>query len=184
MCRYLLVSFLGVITPLSHFYYCWVKTCYSISHFYFFFWCQHIEPYGAGRPEQNDCSEKKINPSDSYSSEKVGSGIRSTSSFCCRSPDYGTKEIKTIYVDCKFFPDILLLEYCNLFFLNANLTTLQMVHVKGKLPVGSYFIALGFEKATFHRFWSGPVSKIFFFKIRLIRHVCFENLCAWLLANL
>ncbi|XP_044461680.1 katanin p80 WD40 repeat-containing subunit B1 homolog KTN80.2-like isoform X2 [Mangifera indica] len=59
----------------------------------------HIEPYGAGRPEQNDCSEKKINPSDSYSSEKVGSGIRSTSSFCCRSPDYGTKEIKTIYVD-------------------------------------------------------------------------------------
>ncbi|XP_031248266.1 katanin p80 WD40 repeat-containing subunit B1 homolog isoform X3 [Pistacia vera] len=59
----------------------------------------HIEPYGPGVPEQNDCTEKKINSPGTHSSEKVGSGIRSTSSLRCRSPDYDTKGIKTIYVD-------------------------------------------------------------------------------------
>ncbi|XP_044496781.1 katanin p80 WD40 repeat-containing subunit B1 homolog KTN80.2-like isoform X2 [Mangifera indica] len=59
----------------------------------------HIEPYGSGVPDQNDYTEKKINPLGTHSLGKVGTGIRSTSSLCCRSPDYDTKEIKTIYVD-------------------------------------------------------------------------------------
>lgn len=54
----------------------------------------HIEPYGAGfGPAQYDCVEKKES-----SSEKVGN--KSTSVLCNTSPDYESKEIKNIYIDC------------------------------------------------------------------------------------
>ena len=58
---------------------------------------QHIEPYG-----RNDRAEKKFNLEGSYSSEKSGSGMRSTLGSRPLSPDYETKEIKNIYVDSKF----------------------------------------------------------------------------------
>ncbi|XP_012449464.1 katanin p80 WD40 repeat-containing subunit B1 homolog KTN80.1 isoform X1 [Gossypium raimondii] len=54
----------------------------------------HIEPYG-----RNDHSEKKFNLEGSYSSEKAGSGMRSTLGSRPLSLDYETKEIKNIYVD-------------------------------------------------------------------------------------
>ncbi|XVE87972.1 hypothetical protein DITRI_Ditri19aG0030900 [Diplodiscus trichospermus] len=54
----------------------------------------HIEPYG-----QNDHAEKKFNLEGSYSSEKAGSGMRSTLGSWPLSPDYETNEIKNIYVD-------------------------------------------------------------------------------------
>lgn len=66
-------------------------------------WYQHIEPYGAAVPEQKDCTEKICNPLEKRTSEKLGSGLRSSSGLRCESPDYDVKEIKTIYVDCKFF---------------------------------------------------------------------------------
>ncbi|KAJ4703409.1 Katanin p80 WD40 repeat-containing subunit B1-like [Melia azedarach] len=59
----------------------------------------HIQPYGAGVPEQSICTENKYNTQGSLSSEKIRSGVRSTSSFRSTSPDCETKEIKTIYVD-------------------------------------------------------------------------------------
>ncbi|KAL5579351.1 hypothetical protein UlMin_011793 [Ulmus minor] len=55
-----------------------------------------IEPYGDG--SQNDCMEQKFDLKLKESSEKLGSGGR-TSSLRCRSPDYDTKDIKNIYVD-------------------------------------------------------------------------------------
>ncbi|XP_062161285.1 katanin p80 WD40 repeat-containing subunit B1 homolog KTN80.1-like isoform X2 [Alnus glutinosa] len=61
-----------------------------------------IEPYGANSThDQNDCTEQKtnLNSQGSQSSEKVGSGIRSTLDLRRMSPDYETKEIKNIYVD-------------------------------------------------------------------------------------
>ncbi|XP_022720507.1 katanin p80 WD40 repeat-containing subunit B1 homolog isoform X2 [Durio zibethinus] len=54
----------------------------------------HIEPYG-----RNDRTEKKFNLEGSYSSEKTGSGMRSSLGSRPVSPDYETKEIKNIYVD-------------------------------------------------------------------------------------
>ncbi|XWS18331.1 hypothetical protein CRYUN_Cryun32bG0034800 [Craigia yunnanensis] len=54
----------------------------------------HIEPYG-----RNDSAEKKFNLEGSYSSEKAGSGMRSTLGSRPLSPEYDTKEIKNIYVD-------------------------------------------------------------------------------------
>ena len=64
---------------------------------------QHIKPYG-----QNDRAEKKFNLEGSYSSEKAGSGMRSTLGSRPLSPDYETKEIKNIYVDSKFSFQLLL----------------------------------------------------------------------------
>ncbi|KAE7995606.1 hypothetical protein FH972_000382 [Carpinus fangiana] len=61
-----------------------------------------IEPYGANSAhDQNDCTDQEtnLNSQGSHASEKVGSGIRSTSGLRCASPDYETKEIKNIYVD-------------------------------------------------------------------------------------
>lgn len=67
------------------------------------FLCQLIEPYGTGSiPVQSDRAELKYNLKLQGSSEKVGSGMR-TSSLRSMSPDYDTKEIKNIYMDCKFF---------------------------------------------------------------------------------
>ncbi|XVF40561.1 hypothetical protein PTKIN_Ptkin01aG0123500 [Pterospermum kingtungense] len=55
----------------------------------------HVEPYGRG-----DCIEKKFNLDGRYSSEKAGSGLRSSLGSRSLSPDYDeTKEIKNIYVD-------------------------------------------------------------------------------------
>ncbi|XVF27694.1 hypothetical protein REPUB_Repub14bG0131000 [Reevesia pubescens] len=54
----------------------------------------HIEPYG-----RNDGAEKKFNLEGSYSSEKAGSGMRSSLGSWPLSPDYEAKEIKNIYVD-------------------------------------------------------------------------------------
>ncbi|XVF87552.1 hypothetical protein PTKIN_Ptkin18bG0129600 [Pterospermum kingtungense] len=54
----------------------------------------HIEPYG-----RNGCAEKKFSLEGSYSSEKSGSGLRSTRGSRPPLPDYETKEIKNIYVD-------------------------------------------------------------------------------------
>ncbi|KAH9748523.1 Katanin p80 WD40 repeat-containing subunit B1 [Citrus sinensis] len=61
----------------------------------------HVEPYGVGAPEpdQSICTEVKFNPPGSHSLEKVGIIGRSTSGFRSTSPDYETKDIKTIYVD-------------------------------------------------------------------------------------
>ncbi|KAG6696697.1 hypothetical protein I3843_09G156000 [Carya illinoinensis] len=59
-----------------------------------------IEPYSTNSiPEQNDSTQKiNLNFHRSHSSEKVGSGIRSTSALLC-SPDYETQGIKNIYMD-------------------------------------------------------------------------------------
>lgn len=65
---------------------------------------QLIEPYSTNSiPQQNDSTEQKINLNfhESHSSEKAGSGIRSTSALRCISPDYETQGIKNIYMDCK-----------------------------------------------------------------------------------
>ncbi|RVW46354.1 Katanin p80 WD40 repeat-containing subunit B1-like [Vitis vinifera] len=61
-----------------------------------------IEPYGSGLlSKKNGCVERKFDLQESHSVEKVGSSVRSTSGFRSMSPDYDTKEIKNIYVDCK-----------------------------------------------------------------------------------
>ncbi|XP_057499371.1 katanin p80 WD40 repeat-containing subunit B1 homolog KTN80.2-like isoform X1 [Actinidia eriantha] len=58
-----------------------------------------IEPYGVGVvPEQNSRSKQKYDLQESPL-VKVGSHRRTTSSLRCPSPDYETKDIKTIYVD-------------------------------------------------------------------------------------
>ncbi|PSS24671.1 Katanin p80 WD40 repeat-containing subunit like [Actinidia chinensis var. chinensis] len=58
-----------------------------------------IEPYGVGVvPEQNSRSKQKYDLQESPL-VKVGGHRRTTSSLRCPSPDYETKEIKTIYVD-------------------------------------------------------------------------------------
>ncbi|GFZ03103.1 transducin/WD40 repeat-like superfamily protein [Actinidia rufa] len=58
-----------------------------------------IEPYGVGVvPEQNIRSKQKYDLQESPL-VKVGSHRRTASSLRCPSPDYETKEIKTIYVD-------------------------------------------------------------------------------------
>ncbi|XP_057963211.1 katanin p80 WD40 repeat-containing subunit B1 homolog KTN80.2-like isoform X2 [Malania oleifera] len=59
-----------------------------------------IEPYGAGLvPEQiYSNKEHKFNIRENQSSEKVGSGLRSTG-LQCRSPEHESKDIKNIYVD-------------------------------------------------------------------------------------
>lgn len=68
-----------------------------------YFICQLIEPYGTDlTPVQSDRTELKYNLELQGSSEKVGSGTR-TSSLRSMSRDYDTKEIKNIYMDCKFF---------------------------------------------------------------------------------
>ncbi|XVF25869.1 hypothetical protein REPUB_Repub13aG0251000 [Reevesia pubescens] len=54
----------------------------------------HIAPFG-----RNDQAEKNFNLEGSYSSEKAGSGMRSTLGSQPLSPDDETKEIKNIYVD-------------------------------------------------------------------------------------
>lgn len=65
---------------------------------------QQIEPYGSGLvSKKNSCVERKFHLQESHSVEKEGSSIRSTSGFRSMSPDYDTKEIKNIYVDCKLF---------------------------------------------------------------------------------
>ena len=76
----------------------------QLSQFKLYSLWQLIEPYGStSRPEQNDNTEQKINLNfqGSHSLEKGGTGLRSTSGLRCVSPDYDTKEIKNIYVDCK-----------------------------------------------------------------------------------
>ncbi|XP_057513549.1 katanin p80 WD40 repeat-containing subunit B1 homolog KTN80.1-like isoform X2 [Actinidia eriantha] len=58
-----------------------------------------IEPYGVGVVhEQNSRSKQKYDLQESPL-VKVGSHRRTASSLRCPSPDYETKEIKTIYVD-------------------------------------------------------------------------------------
>ena len=61
---------------------------------------QLIEPYGDA--SHNDHTDQKFNLKPQGCS--VGAGIVGKhSNLRCRSPDYDTKEIKNIYVDCKFF---------------------------------------------------------------------------------
>lgn len=68
--------------------------------FSFLFQC--IEPYGDGFvPKESECTDQKFNIPGCNSSDKVGSDVRSTLGFRSPSPDYETKEIKNIYVDCK-----------------------------------------------------------------------------------
>ena len=63
---------------------------------------QQLEPYGSGLvSKKNGCVERKFDLQESHSVEKVGSSIRSTLGLRSMSPDYDTKEIKNIYVDCK-----------------------------------------------------------------------------------
>lgn len=57
---------------------------------------QQLEPYGAGSEDKNECTVKRFSVLDDQSSERMGSGSRGSS-----SPDYETKEIKNIYVDCE-----------------------------------------------------------------------------------
>lgn len=57
---------------------------------------QQIEPYGIGSVDKNECVEKVLSVLDDQSSERVKSGPRRSS-----SPDYETKEIKNIYIDCE-----------------------------------------------------------------------------------
>lgn len=86
--------------------------------FVYVLWYQLFEPYGAGSiPIQSDRTELKYNIKLQGRSEKVGSSIRA-SSLRCMSPDYDTKEIKNIYMDCKFyfistFPSISVESYIN-----------------------------------------------------------------------
>ncbi|KAF8093362.1 hypothetical protein N665_0384s0043 [Sinapis alba] len=54
-----------------------------------------IEPYGIGSADKKECVEKVLSVLDDQSSERVKSGPRRSS-----SPDYETKEIKNIYIDC------------------------------------------------------------------------------------
>lgn len=67
---------------------------------YLFLW-QLIKPYGAGStPGQNDCPDEKSHVKLQGIMEKAQIGIRGPG-LRCISPDYDTKEIKNIYVDCK-----------------------------------------------------------------------------------
>ncbi|CAH2047867.1 unnamed protein product [Thlaspi arvense] len=54
-----------------------------------------IEPYGIGSSDKKECVEKILGVLDDQSSERIRSGPRRSS-----SPDYETKEIKNIYIDC------------------------------------------------------------------------------------
>ncbi|KAL0667978.1 hypothetical protein Bca4012_030682 [Brassica carinata] len=56
---------------------------------------QQIEPYVIGSVDKKECVEKVLSVLDDQSSERVRSGPRGSS-----SPDYETKEIKNIYIDC------------------------------------------------------------------------------------
>lgn len=57
---------------------------------------QQIEPYGIGSVDKKECVEKVLSVLDDQSSERVKNGLRRSS-----SPDYETKEIKNIYIDCE-----------------------------------------------------------------------------------
>ena len=57
---------------------------------------QKLEPYGAGSEDENECMVKRFSALDEQASERMKSGSRGSS-----SPDYETKEIKNIYVDCE-----------------------------------------------------------------------------------
>ena len=57
---------------------------------------QQIEPYVIGSVDKKECVEKVLSVLDDQSSERVRSGPRGSS-----SPDYETKEIKNIYIDCE-----------------------------------------------------------------------------------
>ena len=68
--------------------------------FYLFLW-QLIKPYGGGStPEQNDRFDEKSHVKLQGIMEKVETGIRGPG-LRCMSPEYDSKEIKNIYVDCK-----------------------------------------------------------------------------------
>ncbi|XP_023642870.1 katanin p80 WD40 repeat-containing subunit B1 homolog isoform X2 [Capsella rubella] len=54
-----------------------------------------IEPYGTGSVDKKECVEKILSALDDQSSDKIRSSSRRSS-----SPDYETKEIKNIYIDC------------------------------------------------------------------------------------
>uniref|UniRef100_A0A1J3EWP6 Katanin p80 WD40 repeat-containing subunit B1 homolog n=3 Tax=Noccaea caerulescens TaxID=107243 RepID=A0A1J3EWP6_NOCCA len=54
-----------------------------------------IEPYGIASVDKKECVEKILSVLDDQSSERTRSGPRRSS-----SPDYETKEIKNIYIDC------------------------------------------------------------------------------------
>ncbi|KAL0771862.1 hypothetical protein Bca101_037013 [Brassica carinata] len=56
---------------------------------------KQIEPYVIGSVDKKECVEKVLSVLDDQSSERVRSGPRGSS-----SPDYETKEIKNIYIDC------------------------------------------------------------------------------------
>lgn len=57
---------------------------------------QQLEPYEAGSEDKNGNMVKRFSVLDDQSSERMGSGPR-----CSSSPDYETREIKNIYVDCE-----------------------------------------------------------------------------------
>uniref|UniRef100_A0A2P2L2N4 Katanin p80 WD40 repeat-containing subunit B1 homolog isoform X2 n=1 Tax=Rhizophora mucronata TaxID=61149 RepID=A0A2P2L2N4_RHIMU len=60
-----------------------------------------IEPYGAGFiTEESDRTDRKFNIPTSQSLRETGTCVRLASAFRSMSPDYETKEIKNIYVDC------------------------------------------------------------------------------------
>ncbi|XP_010492450.1 PREDICTED: katanin p80 WD40 repeat-containing subunit B1 homolog isoform X2 [Camelina sativa] len=54
-----------------------------------------LEPYEAGSEDKKGSMVKRFSLLDDQSSERMGSGPR-----CSSSPDYETREIKNIYVDC------------------------------------------------------------------------------------
>ncbi|CAE5962788.1 unnamed protein product [Arabidopsis arenosa] len=54
-----------------------------------------IEPYGIGSADKKECVEKILGALDDQSSDRIRSTPRRSS-----SPDYETKEIKNIYIDC------------------------------------------------------------------------------------
>ena len=58
---------------------------------------QQIEPYVIGSVDKKECVEKVLSVLDDQSSERVKNGLRRSS-----SPDYETKEIKNIYIDCEW----------------------------------------------------------------------------------
>lgn len=65
------------------------------------FLSQLIKPYAAGStPVQNDGTAQKPYVKLQETAGKVESGIRSPG-LRCMSPDYDTKDIKNIYIDCK-----------------------------------------------------------------------------------
>lgn len=141
MCRYFPLTFHCLIALLFHPPGCWDKIYYMSPFSPSLFTCfllgyQHVEPYGVGAPEpdQSICTEVKFNPPGSHSLEKVGIIGRSTSGFRSTSPDCETKDIKTIYVDCKFFSfSFYFLVYCLLdisllyFLFCTNASTLHLI---------------------------------------------------------